>query len=510
MATTKNVIRYPYPEGTPESTEDATRYGSPSAADQKGTLTAMNSTFGFDEQGKIFRLPAGFSGPSGTGLPAAKPEPEAETPKKESMYDKTAREMITGLDRDINDTDRAAIREEVRRQAQDRIDAINAVYETEFAEAALRGSDRLGQQRSITARRGTLGSDFGEAQKEKVKDFNEQEVAAINARKAAEISSVLTGVQNRADALIRAKEEEVRGNAQAYLSYLKGVETDAREDVLNLAKGGAALEELDKATLDQLLEETGYDDFQLKMIWNANTPKDKIDWQSKVENGQLIVWGVDPKTGEPTMQVKPIEGAKQDGNYKPQVMPDGTLLFLPEKMDPTKSIDEQVIRYGSQGQFRRVTGGSGSGTDKKTEQEIKDTVAEVQAQLDNFALDKAAGRDVPDWAEALIAPERKRNSDTGEMEETGKYEAKKVTKGQIDTIRQAEKDSAAAAAQAELDDVDGVAASILDDLLNDVSSYEIRQAALAAGVKDSVFNEAMKKAAAQFYNSEAIGAKPKG
>lgn len=98
----------------------------------------------------------------------------------------------------------AELRQEEMDRQQARIDAVNSLYQTELAKARETGNARLGSNRAISAARGTLGSDFGEAERKSVEDINAQDEAAVNAQKQARMSEVFGVVdKNVQDALDR-------------------------------------------------------------------------------------------------------------------------------------------------------------------------------------------------------------------------------------------------------------------------------------------------------------------
>jgi len=136
-----------------------------------------------------------------------------------------------------------------------------------------------------------------------------------------------------------------------------------------------------------------------------------------------------------------------------------------------------LIQVGTTGPIKQTgTGTSGSVTD-------------IQAQLDNYALDKAAGREVPTWAENYLVPEVK------DGVETGKYIAKKITKGSVESVISAKGESEAKAIIEQtklLSDPNFVASQILDDLNKGAGYNEIRTAALAAGVPIEVYRQALQ------------------
>jgi hypothetical protein len=158
-----------------------------------------------------------------------------------------------------------------------------------------------------------------------------------------------------------------------YISFLKENRDAARDDVVKLAKTGAikSLSELSDEDYQKLLDQTGYDEATAKHVFNANLPsKQKTDYTFKVEGNKLIAYGIDPATN----QVDVIEKELADTvppNYKTTITPDGTLIFTPDKIDPSKPIEEQVIMYGSEGQFikpKSTSGGTG-GEEKQTPEE---------------------------------------------------------------------------------------------------------------------------------------------
>lgn len=90
----------------------------------------------------------------------------------------------------ISPLDENQVREEELKKQQARIDAINQLYVEEYRRANERAYGREGSQRSMSAARGILGSDFAEQDMKQVKDIQAAEQREIDARKNAEIQAV--------------------------------------------------------------------------------------------------------------------------------------------------------------------------------------------------------------------------------------------------------------------------------------------------------------------------------
>lgn len=521
-------VRYPLPEQKQfvEEADKIDRYGAVNPPEQKGKLTPINATFGTDEAGKLFKLPppapVGTNGSGNTDI--------VPTANGVSAYDKAAEKYFAKDGLEVTDADRQSIRDQARKEVQDRIDAVNVLYNEMVGAENVRGEGRVGSGRAISSRRGVLGSDFGDMREEGIKDYNKGKVDEINAKRGAELSSILTGVTQRADAMIKAKEDAANKKAEEHLSFLLGQQEDARKDAATLAKSGLKLDKLASDDYKKLLDQTGYDQLTFDALWNSNQ---QIQMQYQViedEDGVKKILGYG--TGPDGQLVTKTYDSGITGGKKPEIFngvpyvrekdpTTGEMVYRPVKgvtdpyvgqliekysdagILPTDSLLQAQAKLGKSAIYRKDTRVSGSGSDTT----VKDSVAEIQAQLDNYALDKAAGRDIPAWAEAYITPERKRNSDTGDLEETGEYTAKKVTKGQIEDIRNTEESAGLEEEAAQLRDVDFVASQILEDRKKGVSIADIRQAAVGAGVSDDVLRAAMNKALNQFYNEEAIGAR---
>jgi hypothetical protein len=116
--------------------------------------------------------------------------------------------------------DEAAIRAEVMKRLQTEIDATNQVYGEKLRQAKIGGEGRLGSNAAISARRGLLGSDFGQAANDKVVSDNNSVYSGIDEEKAAAIAALTDKGNAAAQSEIAAKNSVKQQSATDYISFL--------------------------------------------------------------------------------------------------------------------------------------------------------------------------------------------------------------------------------------------------------------------------------------------------
>ena len=201
----------------------------------------------------------------------------------------------------------ATIRENIRKQMQTQIDAINTLYADLVSKEEVTGVERLGRTRAIGAKGGLLGSPMGETQMEKTKEFTAKNVALIEKERQLKISAVLDTIDTRAETEIRLQKAEALGAQERYFTYLRSVKTEAREDMKTLSQSGTSLDVLkaNKDLYSQLLKETGYAPFQFDIIYNKNLQKEnQISYKFEFIKGpegrknSIVAYGINPLTGQ--------------------------------------------------------------------------------------------------------------------------------------------------------------------------------------------------------------------
>ncbi len=303
-----------------------------------------------------------------------------------SDTDQKTADYYTNLPKTFTPEDEATIRESTRKQMQAQIDAINNASNLLLGDARVQGGNRLGQARALASRSGILDSEMGAAQKKGVEDVNLGIEKSIEADRALKLSSVFGKIDERADALVKAKKEEALTNAKTYIDYLNSQQSSAREDVKALAQGGVSLDRLASDDRKKILEQTGFSDFMLEAYYNANKPAaSKIDYQYKIQGDKLVAYGVDPKTGKLKYVEQDLPAEFQNKEYSGfTVTPDGTPLFY-----DTQTGKATIAPGFKEGQFIKPTAGGGS-TVQPDETTTSGIAADIQSiRGDDGYLDTA-------------------------------------------------------------------------------------------------------------------------
>ncbi len=290
--------------------------------------------------------------------------------EKVKRYDKTG-EYYEGLDRTPpTGEEKGEIFETERERIQSYIDSINQMYTGLVTQEEKAGEERLGKTRAIMSFAGLLGGPRGGAQMEKTREGTQEQVKLLQQEKVVKIEMLLDKADQRALDEIKAKREEAKGNQQAYIDYLADVKTDAREDVKTMAQSGISLERLKESQNDDgesyyeaLLRDTGSDELQFDLLYESNLPKPQQSDFTEIQyekdgNIWLKKIAFDPATGVKTEYNYDL-GLPYSGKikYETEILDDGTVLLVPETLDPDESLDSQIKRYGAVGQFAKPVEG---------------------------------------------------------------------------------------------------------------------------------------------------------
>lgn len=104
---------------------------------------------------------------------------------------------------------------------QAQIDALNKVYAEQKAASVVAGRGRLGSQNAIQARRGLLGSDFGEAATVGQEQANTAELNAIDAELNAKVEAVRGKISEAALEMAKNRREAATKTADVKLDEIK-------------------------------------------------------------------------------------------------------------------------------------------------------------------------------------------------------------------------------------------------------------------------------------------------
>lgn len=285
-----------------------------------------------------------------------------ETMQERPLWQTEAERYYKGLQAE---TGRSAeqIRSEELSRVQAQIDAINQIYDQELGRVRNEGAGRLAQTSSIAVSAGLAGSPFQQTQETKTQVFNQRQEQAVQAERAAKIAAIMSGAEDRASERYAKEREIARQGGIDYINFLKETAQSAKQDavgtIAQLAKGGISLDEIPKERLRQIVQDSGYDEFTLRAVYNTQTNQPT---QFSTVGNKLVGYYFDPASQSiKTYESAPIAGLQSGIKYDMKTTPDGTVLMVPETIDPNKPLDDQIKVYGAQGQFSKPTGSVGDG-----------------------------------------------------------------------------------------------------------------------------------------------------
>ena len=267
-----------------------------------------------------------------------------------------------------------SIRNSVRSGMQGLIDVINVEYDRQRKVQMDENTRQDARTRGINLAANLAGSDFASAAAIKTENAGKEAVGAIERERAARIGAVLSNVEDRAQEQFKTLRAEKRQQLKDMVDWYEKRQTGAREDLKTLAASGVALDQLSPDEYDKLRSQSGYDDFMFKAAYNAAKPAAaKIDYQWKIAGNKVFAYGLDPTTGKiSTLEQELNMEVPQD--YKPQMLDNGQLIFIPENIDPTKPIGSQILSYN--------TGSGGGGGDVEVTRDLQDAAAAIASGAD--------------------------------------------------------------------------------------------------------------------------------
>lgn len=258
----------------------------------------------------------------------------AYTPPTSGTYDTEAAKLAALAKTPT--PDEATIREQMRARVQEQIDAIKNTYTGLISAENVRGTGRLGSARAAAARSGTLGQDFGLAEKSNVEQLNAEQVKALQNERDTTIAGILGKIDSEAYTRAQNAKVEAAGNSDKYLAYLKESRDQSRNDALTLAKSGASLTQLSDEQYKKLLDTTGYTPEQLQGLFTINKPQDQV-LTSFTQGNQYIVVTQDPITKQRKTEKVDL-GFTVPTEWKDSKLDDGSILFY----NPKNPKDQQI------------------------------------------------------------------------------------------------------------------------------------------------------------------------
>jgi len=256
--------------------------------------------------------------------------------RSDSEVDAVGASYKEGANRDI---DPDAIREEERAKVKQQLTAIDDVYRDIVRRENIEGGDRLGQDRARQSRGGLQGSDFGASQTGKVREFNQEVLRGIDARKQADILVVLDKADNRA--IDRADKELTmkRQDRDAYLKFLTDQETEAKADFAVFAESGISFDKLDPTTQAQLSEQTGFG-ANASQIFNTMASGNLL---KKLETTSAVGGSILP---EEQQALDAVYGLGFTANYYDTVEAVNNANSEKEKLDASMKVIDRLSKIG--------------------------------------------------------------------------------------------------------------------------------------------------------------------
>lgn len=216
---------------------NATRTGQSSTAQPIGNLMGGSQQTSTQTQTKVTdpNIPIG----SAFNMPSLSTVSDQENALAELYRKQAAGEDIV---------DESQIRSQTLSEFQDRINAINRIYDQQLERARQQGVGRIGQGTAVMAARGLAGSGRGQAIQESVLDQNRQIEETIQAEREASLTEVYGVANTAAKEAAKAKREAILGGAKSYIEFLKGSEERKKEN-LNTTVAALLTQGIDPETM---------------------------------------------------------------------------------------------------------------------------------------------------------------------------------------------------------------------------------------------------------------------
>lgn len=324
-----------------------------------------------------------------------------ETPEERAYRLEQERQMSEAQKLATGAIDEETIRANVEKQFQAEIDALNRVYAEKKKELGIQNQDRLGGTTSVQARRGLIGSDFGAAQTDTVKSYNQDIMNAAEAERAAKEANIRAAARGEAQKEIKDRITAKQQGAQAYLEFLKGASerkaTSIKNVVANMLSDGL---NPDNTDMEGLAKELGIDVATLKRQYNESKAAAEAEAEKAKQAGAFNL-----SEGQGRYDINGNLIAKNAGTEKPLVVSPGSSIYdssgkligtAPNKIEPEKpfTVGKNLVMYDPLTGTAKViyNGESDPGTNSS---EVSDWAATI-------AGGKAKFSDVPDGLKSKV------------------------------------------------------------------------------------------------------------
>ena len=315
---------------------------------------------------------------TGTGT-GTMPDPNKSNIKVSDLYnsnplDTAYSTAVTNASTNANQViDENAIRAKALQDMQAEIDATNNAYASKLSSAKVAGANRLGQTTAIGARRGLLGSDFGQAQIDTTNSANTDIYNSIENERMVAVQNLMQKARDNAQAEIDKKTTAKNTGAENYIKYLAEQTASKEKNTASLIQNLIAsnidpskdLDSTGDNSLEALAKMYGITASKVKADYTtAKKLKDASDAKTALENKKTMAgiykdsmlnvgdgqqaYYVDPETGKVTMVANnPKSYAPKEGSGLSSLSPEQTSSVKTSVGNSLKYLMDNYQKAGS-------------------------------------------------------------------------------------------------------------------------------------------------------------------
>lgn len=239
-----------------------------------------------------------------------------------------------------NETD---IRNTMLNEVQGQVDNIKNTYAGILGEVATANTNRAGKTRSIDARSGLLGSDFGKADISNTDVSNQKILDAKVAERDEKISALINGVNQLASQKYETEANRYSADYDKRLAQLKTNQEAAQKNLGLLGQEGLTIKDFSDEELQNYINTTGLSEKEIEATLALNQKPQNVV-QSWAEGSKYYVITKDPlkNTYNTTTVDLPFTLPTK---YTSAKVGDNTIAFYPENPDPKTPIENQIKYY---------------------------------------------------------------------------------------------------------------------------------------------------------------------
>jgi len=291
------------------------------------------------------------------------------------------------------------------KQSQGIIDSINQNFSANELIASREAATLDKQTRQSMIAQGLAGSSAAVPAIKQTTAANDAVMQSLQAQRANQIQSILTGIQSYADEEFTREQERFKAEAEGNIEMVDKLRKDkldsmvkATSEFTKFAELSAKspltwkeLSELEPDTANAWKTATGKDDLELSLLMNkAKTGLDKTVWDDKLSHydekrGVMIMIGTKPD-GSTVIQEQPTK-TKIPSGFKPQML--GDQMFLVDENGIQIGEDGSIkglMPYGSVGQFDKdKQGANNSSANEFLVESAQQGLRVVNDFLNNFS-----------------------------------------------------------------------------------------------------------------------------